>query len=177
MKRWLRAINPLMKPRGMAEAQWAAQSMVIALALSFLGSLPGAIWMGLNPGWFMAAMPATQPTTDLSAEDIESVKPVLDMLMTVSVAIGVLITAAVYGLLASVQWRRMTRWIPAVWIAFAAYGWTMKLVRQVSGPVEIIQIGPVWMPLLGQACAVAATVIAIASLRGAIMLHRLRREP
>ena len=125
----------------------------------------------------MAAMPAVQPTTDLSAEDIETMKPLFDLLMTGGIVFGVVFTGVVYAVLAWVQWRQMTRWIPTVWIAFAAYGWTMMLVRRLSGAVEVIDIGPYWMPILGQACSLVATVIAIASLRGAIMLHRLKREP
>ena len=161
----------------MAEAQWAAQSMVFAFVVSFLGGLPGSIWLVLTPGWFMESMATLQTTSELSAHDIETAKPLLEMLMRVGVLIGLLITGVVYAILAWVQWRRMTRWIPAVWLAFAAYGWAMMLVRRVSGPVEIIQIGPLWMPALAQACSIVATIIVIASLRGAIMLHRLRREP
>lgn len=177
MTKWFRAMNPLMKPRGMAEAQWAAQSMAFALVISFLGGLPGSIWLVLTPGWFTDVMVAQQGANGLSAEEFETMTPFFDTVMPIAFIFGIVFTAVIYAVLAWVQWRQMTRWIPIVWLAFAAYGGTMMLVRRATGPAEVIQIGPGWMSSLSLACSIMATIIAVASLRGAIMLHRLKREP
>lgn len=177
MRKWLRAMNPLMKPRGMAEAQWAAQSMVFAIVISFLGGVPGSIWLVLTPGWFTDVMVAQQGADGLSAGEFASMTQFFEAFMPIAFLVSFLVTLMVYSVLAWVQWRQMTRWIPVVWLAFAAYGWAMMLVRWATGPAQVIQIGPPWMSNLSLACSVAATIIAVASLRGAIMLHRLRREP
>ena len=176
MKKWLRAMNPLMKPRGMAEAQWAAQTMAFALALSFLGGIPGSVWLAMNPGWFID-VGMQQGAGDPSAENFEAIRPFLETLMPIGFAVSFAVTGVFYAVLAWVQWRQMTRWIPIVWLAFFTYGLMMMLVQRGTGAPQVIQIGPAWMWGLSQACSVAATVIALASLRGAIMLHRLRREP
>ncbi len=177
MRKWLRAVNPLMHPRGMAEAQWAAQSMVFAFTISFLGGLPGSIWLVSTPGWFVDVMVSQQGADGLSAEEFASMTAFFEAIMPIAFIVSILMTAIVYAVLSWVQWRQMTRWVPVVWLAFAAYGWTMMLVRWATGSAEVIQIGPGWMSSLSLACSIMATIIAVASLRGAIMLHRLKREP
>ncbi|WP_428149993.1 hypothetical protein [Brevundimonas sp.] len=170
-------MNPLMKPRGMAEAQWAAQSMAFALVVSFLGGLPASIWLVKNPGWFTDIVTAQQGVSGLSEAQIASMTPYFEASIPMMFTFSILVTAAVYAVLAWVQWRQMTRWIPIVWLALAAYGGMMMIVRRATGVADLIQIGPGWMYGLSLACSIAATIIAVASLRGATMLYRLRREP
>ncbi|MGV3578966.1 hypothetical protein [Brevundimonas sp.] len=177
MQKWLRAANPLMTPRAMAEAQWAAQSMVFALAISFFGGLPGSLWLILNPGWFTETLVAQQGAGGLTQEDLALTEPFFRSFMPILFGFGMLISAVVYGVLAWVQWRHMTRWIPVVWLCFVGYGLAMGLIQRLSGVAPVISVGPPWMFWLSLACSVVATVIAIAAARGAFMLHRLRREP
>lgn len=177
MNKWLRAINPLMKPRAMAEAQWAAQTMVFALALSFIGGIPASVWMAINPGWIIDMVLSQPETGGLSVEEAQAVRPLFDMIMPAGLAVSSLVLIIVYGVLASLQWRNMTRWIPIVWLAFTAYGLLTALARHVTKQAVVIEIGPSWMLIFSYICSAIATVIAISALRGALLLHRLRREP
>lgn len=54
---WLRAMNPLKLPRGMAEAQRSARSMVIGLVIALIVGLIPTWWM-FTSGWFETAMSA-----------------------------------------------------------------------------------------------------------------------
>lgn len=176
MQKWLRAINPFMAARGMAEAQWSAQSMAFALAISFFGGLPGSIWLMLNPDWFSQILATQQGANGLTQDDLALMEPFFQSVMPTLFGFSLVITAIVYGVLAWVQWRQMTRWIPTVWLVFVGYGFVMMLIRQLSGAPGI-SVGPPWMYALSLTCSVVATVIAVAAARGAFALHRLRREP
>lgn len=177
MNRWLRAMNPLMTPRAMAEAQWAGQSLIFAYIISFVGSLPLSIWMIQNPSAVIDLMMAQQSSSGLSDADLATMRPMFDLIVPASFIVGLVTTPIIYGVLGWVQWRYVTRWIPVVWVVLAVYGWGMLLIQTFGGQSPLAHLGPVWMIGVTQAASVLATIIAMAAAQGAIILHRLRQQP
>ncbi len=180
MSKWLRAMNPLMKPRGMAEAQWAAQSFAIVLVFSFLVGLPTAIWMAVDPSWINDLLRQQYEAQGLPPADIEMATALVGYIIPASMIFGVLLWAAVVGVLAWVQWRKMTRVIPGIWLAYTAYSILMGVAVRVSGysPSNLgPPVLPLWIEVVSWAGVTVAVVGAVSSLRGAMMLHRLQREP
>lgn len=180
MSKWLRAMNPLMKPRGMAEAQWAAQSFAFALVISFCVSIPGSIWLASNPTWMGDLLRQQYEAQGLPAEEVEMATALLGYIMPVSMMVGIIFMGALMGVLAWVQWRKMTRAIPAIWLAYTAYGVVMSIAGQALGysPVGVVPpLFPTWITAVSSLGTAVVILVGIASLRGAIMLHRLRREP
>lgn len=180
MSKWLRAMNPFMKPRGMAEAQWAAQSFVFVVVFSFLGGLPVSIWMALDPSWFEDLLRQQYEAQGLPPADIEMATALFGYIMPASMIFGVLVWAAVLSVLAWVQWRKMTRVIPGLWLGYTAYSLLMGLAFRISGYSPSgwqMPDYPMGVLVISWAGTALAVVVAISSLRGAMMLHRLRREP
>lgn len=170
--RWLRAMNPLHKPADRGEAERSARSMSIGLMLSLIASMPSTLWM--FQGGNMAKMMREQyATMGLTANEIAMQQALMDVVMPYALGFGVLLSVVVYGALAFAQWRYMTRAIPIIMLGLSLYGLISSIGLQLLGAVPVPDI-PVWLNVFTWAAAIVTVVIYVASLQGAIMLHRLR---
>ncbi|MBX9706875.1 MAG: hypothetical protein K2X61_02955 [Caulobacteraceae bacterium] len=168
-------MNPFTPPRAMAEAQWAAQSFVFALLISFIAGLPATAWLFGDGGVFAEFMKASAAAQGLSGDEAATSLAIIEAMMPWMFIFGTLFAIGIYGVLAWAQWRYMTWLIPAVWIAWLGY----SLLMQIASPYGQVEHPPVplWISVCGWAGASLATLIAVSSLHGAIVLRRLRRLP
>ncbi|GAW40357.1 hypothetical protein SH203_00755 [Brevundimonas sp. SH203] len=172
---WLRAMNPLALPRGMAEAQRAARSMVFGLAIALVVGLIPTWWM-FTSGWFETAMSGEYARMGLSADQVAMQHEMMKAIWPFAIVSGAVFSIMLYGVLAAVQWRMMTRAIPIVMLALTAYGLVANMGMRLLGTMPTPEL-PLWITLTTWPAAAIAAVIYVASLQGAMMLHRLRREP
>ncbi|MFA4939203.1 hypothetical protein [Brevundimonas sp.] len=172
---WLRAMNPLMLPRGMAEAQRSARSMVIGLGIALIVGLIPTWWM-FTSGWFETAMSAEYARMGLSADQVAMQREFMKVIWPFAIGIGAVFSVALYGVLAVVQWRMMTRAIPIIMLALVAYSLVANMGMRLLGTMPTPEL-PLWMLLTTWPAAAVSAVIYVASLQGAMLLHRLRSEP
>lgn len=172
---WLRAMNPFVLPRGMAEAQRSARGMVVGLVIALVVGLVPTWWM-FHSGWFATAMNEEYSRMNLTAAQLATQRAVMETLWPYMIGFGAIFSVVLYGVLAAVQWRMMTRAIPLIMLALVAYSLVanigMRLLDSFRGP-EL----PLWIMLLVWPATLVSAVIYVAALQGAMMLHRLRREP
>lgn len=171
---WLRAMNPLKLPRGMAEAQRSARSMVIGLVIALIVGLIPTWWM-FTSGWFETLMSAEYARMGLSAEELAMQQEMMKVMWPFAIGFGAIFTVLLYGVLAAVQWRMMTRVIPIIMLALMAYTVVANLGMRLLGTMPTPEL-PLWITLTTWPAAVVSTVIYIASLQGAMLLHRLKQE-
>lgn len=172
---WLRAMNPLMLPRGMAEAQRSARSMVIGLGIALIVGLIPTWWM-FTSGWFETAMSAEYARMGLSADQVAMQREFMKVIWPFAIASGAIFSVVLYGVLAVVQWRVMTRTIPIIMLALMAYSLVANMGMRLLGTMPTPEL-PLWVLLTTWPAAAVSTVIYVASLQGAMLLHRLRSEP
>jgi hypothetical protein len=172
---WLRAMNPLVLPRGMAEAQRSARSMVIGLGIALIVGLIPTWWM-FTSGWFETAMSAEYARIGLSAADVAAQREFMKIIWPVAIGVGAVFTVLFYGVLAVVQWRMMTRAVPIIMLALIAYSLVANLGMRLIGTMPTPDL-PLWITLTTWPAMIVSGVIYAASLQGAMLLHRLRSEP
>ena len=170
--RWLKAMNPLHKPADRAEAERSARSMAIGLFLSVIASIPGFTWM-FSADNLVAMMDQQYAAMGLSADDIAIQQAMLDTMLPYALGFGVLVSVVVYAALGFAQWRYMTRAIPIVMLGLSLYGLVSSAGMHLLGAVPTADI-PIALTLFSWVSAALTAVIYVASLQGAIMLHRLR---
>lgn len=172
---WLRAMNPLVLPRGMAEAQRSARSMVIGLGIALVVGLIPTWWM-FSSGWFETAMSSEYARMGLSADQVAMQREFMKVLWPYFIASGAIFSVVLYGVLAVVQWRVMTRAIPIIMLAMIAYSLVANLGMRLLGTMPTPDL-PLWITLTTWPAMIVSGVIYVASLQGAMLLHRLKREP
>lgn len=172
---WLRAMNPLILPRGMAEAQRSARSMVIGLGIALVVGLIPTWWM-FTSGWFETAMSAEYARMGLSADQVAMQREFMKVIWPFAIASGAIFSVVLYGVLAVVQWRMMTRAIPIIMLALMAYSLVANMGMRLLGTMPTPEL-PLWILLTTWPAAAVSAVIYVASLQGAMLLHRLRSEP
>lgn len=171
LKLWLRAANPMIPPRGMAEAQRSARVGAAALVIGAVQGLAGLPTMSDKMEQSAALM---MQGGAVPASDQAMFEGVMIAMTPVMIG-GVLVVSAVYLVLAVVQWRKMTWLIPALMLALLAYS-LISVVNgfallgdkagQLYGPVAVVQ----WIIMLATGFLYAAAV------RGGLMLSRLKRS-
>jgi hypothetical protein len=172
---WLRAMNPLALPRGMAEAQRSARAMVVGLGLAWVVSLAPTWWM-FTSGWFETAMNAEYVRQGLSADQVATQRALVTAMGPYLIGLGAIFSVLFYTVLAAVQWRMMTRTIPIIMLAMFAYSLVANIGMRLLGSLPAQEL-PLWILALVWPGSVVSAVIYVASLQGAMLLHRLRREP
>lgn len=170
--RWLRAINPLNIPRGMAEAQRSARGLAIGIGLSWLANVPVMIWTMQSPA-FMQQVEQQYGTMGLSPSEVAMQQAMMPTIMPIAMGLALLFSAAIYGGVAYVQWRWKTRTIPMVLLSFFVFGAIATLGLTLFGNLPAPE-QPVWAEVLGWGVGLVAAVIYVAALQGAIMLHSLK---
>ena len=171
LKLWLRAANPMIPPRGMAEAQRSARVGAAALVIGAVQGLAGLPTMSDKMEQSAALM---MQGGAVPAQDQAMFEGVMTAMTPVMIG-GVLVLSAVYLVLAVVQWRKMTWLIPALMLALLAYslisvvnGFALlgEKAGQLYGPLAVVQ----WIIMLATGFLYAAAV------RGGLMLSRLKRS-
>ncbi len=169
LKPWLRAAHPFRAPAGMLEAQRAARMGAVALLAHMVAGLALIGWMGANP---QLAMAMTTPELERMAGGAVA----LEIAMPVAAILAGVFTVLVYGLIAWVQWSRMTRFIPMVALVLTGWGAFMNVAAILTGGMAEIQPAPlpVWLVIVDWLATVALVVLSGAALRGAVYLGRLK---
>jgi len=171
LKLWLRAANPMIPPRGMAEAQRSARVGAAALVIGAVQGLAGLPTMSDKMEQSAALM---MQGGAVPAQDQAMFEGVMTAMTPVMIG-GVLVLSAVYLVLAVVQWRKMTWLIPALMLALLAYSLVSVVngfallgdkAGQLYGPLAVVQ----WIIMLATGFLYAAAV------RGGLMLSRLKRS-
>lgn len=169
---WLRAVNPFVEPRGMAEAQRAARALWLGLLVSGVPGVVASWWM-MNSDYLAQTMAAQNSAMGLDAEQLAMQEAMMDAIMPFAMGAGIVFTVVLYAVLGWAQWRYMTRAIPIVLLVLAAYGAisnvVVHLVPQYAAPDM-----PVGLTLTTWAAFAVSTGMYVASLKGAALLHRLR---
>lgn len=173
--RWLRAMNPQVRPAGRAEAERSARAFVFGSVIALLASIPSTVWM-VQSDWMKTLMEQQYAQMGLGAAEIEMQRAMMETLWPYAIAFGGVITVVIYGALAFAQWRYMTRAIPVIMLAFAAYTLVAGVGMRVIGMAPEGPLFPLWISVLTWAAFAIQTVIYIASLQGAMMLHRMKQE-
>lgn len=173
--RWLRAMNPIARPRNRAEAERSARSFVVAVVIALLASIPSTIWM-FQSDWMATIMEQQLTQRNLSGADMEVQRALMGAIWPWAIAFGTGITVLIYGVMAFIQWRYMTRALPIIALAYSTYTLVAGVGVRLTGAVPEGPDFPLWITALGWSTFVVQTVINIAALQGAIMLHRLRLE-
>lgn len=171
---WLRAMNPLKLPRGMAEAQRSARAMVIGLIIALIVGLIPTWWM-FTSGWFETAMIAEYAKMGLSADQAAIQREFMKVMWPYLIASSAIFSVLLYGVLAVVQWRVMTRAIPIIMLALIAYSVVANLGMRLLGTLPSPDL-PLWINLTTWPAMIVSGIIYVASLQGAMLLHRLKQE-
>ncbi|WP_395943211.1 hypothetical protein [Brevundimonas sp.] len=172
---WLRAMNPFVLPRGMAEAQRAARSMVIGLGIALVVGLIPTWWI-FSSGWFETAMSAEYARMNLSSQEVAMQQEVMKVVWPYMIGFGAIFSVVLYGALAVVQWKLMTRVIPIIMLAMIVYSLVANAGMRLLGTMPSPDL-PLWILAITWPTSVVSAVIYVASLQGAMLLHRLKREP
>ena len=171
---WLRAMNPLKLPRGMVEAQRSARAMVFGLAIALVVGLIPTWWM-FTSGWFETAMSAEYAKMGLSADQATIQREFMKVMWPYLIASSAIFSVLLYSVLAVVQWRTMTRAIPIIMLALIAYSVVANLGMRLLGTMPSPDL-PLWINLTTWPAMIVSGVIYVASLQGAMLLHRLKQE-
>ncbi|WP_295174159.1 hypothetical protein [uncultured Brevundimonas sp.] len=171
---WLRAMNPLKLPRGMAEAQRSARAMVIGLVIALIVGLIPTWWM-FTSGWFETAISAEYAKMGLSADQAAIQREFMKVMWPYLIASSAIFSVLLYRVLAVVQWRTMTRAIPIIMLALIAYSVVANIGMRLLGTLPSPDL-PLWINLTTWPAMIVSGVIYIASLQGAMLLHRLKQE-
>lgn len=174
LTRWLRAMNPFIRPRAMAEAQRSARAGVIGLGISLLAGIPSTVWM-LTGDRFEALMADQYAAMQLSSADIAIQQAMMQTIFPYMLIASAVFTVALYGVLAFVQWRHMTRAIPIVLLGLMIYGVVANIGMRLLGSFPGTDL-PLWIQLISWTAMAVTSIIYIAALQGAIMLHALKGQ-
>jgi hypothetical protein len=172
---WLRAMNPFILPRGMAEAQRSARAMVFGLGIALVVGLIPTWWM-FTSGWFETAMNDEYARMNLSADQIAMQREMMKVMWPYAIGMGAIFSVVLYSVLAVVQWKMMTRVIPIIMLAMIVYSLVANAGMRLLGSLLSPEL-PLWILATTWPAAAVSAVIYVASLQGAMLLHRLKREP
>jgi len=174
IKRWLKAMNPLHKPADRAEAERSARSMAFGLVLALAASIPATVWM-FSADNFANMMQQQYAAMELNANEIATQQALMDSIMPYAFGFGILVSIIIYGAMAIAQWRYMTRAVPMIMLGLSVYGLVSSVGMQLLGSMPTPGI-PLGLTIFGWVAAAVTAVIYVASLQGAMMLHRLKGE-
>ena len=91
------------------------------------------------------------------------------------IASSAIFSVLLYSVLAVVQWRTTTRAIPIIMLAVIAYSVVANLGMRLLGTLPSPDL-PLWINLTTWPAMIVSGVIYVASLQGAMLLHRLKQE-
>lgn len=174
--RWLRAANPFSAHRGMAEAQRAARVGAIGILLSLIVGSGALAWTIMEPDRFNAALIVEYQRVGMAADQIAMQQAVMDSFLPVLLGFGLVVSALLNGALAWAQWRYMTRAIPLILLGLTAYGVLSNVVMLLTGTMSSFGLAPPAVLAMSWVVGGMATLLYIASLRGAVALHKLRQQ-
>lgn len=172
---WLRAMNPLQCPRAMAEGQRSARTAVVGLGISLALSIGQTFWMISTP-LFETMLTEQYAAMGLSPAEIAVQQGMMQSMWPFVLGMAVIMSAAFFGILALIQWRRMGRAIPLILLGFIFYGVFVGGGLRLTGSATDDMGMPLWLQLVSAVCTVLVAVIYTASLQGAILLHRLKGQ-
>ena len=178
MSDWIRAANPLAKTESEADAAAAARMSAVALWLTAANGVVGVGWAWINRETIQTAMDA-QLTANTAGQSAEATAMATSMLQNgASLAIGIaLAIAAVQVLLGWWQWKKLTSWIPVIFLILAVYGfvsglWALMGMR--AAEIESVGDNPSWLIGLDLVVVGLCIVLHTAGLRGGLRLAKLR---
>jgi hypothetical protein len=168
-KPWLQAAHPLQPPRGMLEAQRAARLGAVALMAHAAAGVVLIGWMGLNP---QAALAFATPELERMAGGAVA----LELVMPVAAVFAAIFTLLVYGLIAALQWSKMTRFIPMAVLILTGWGALINVAAILTGGMAQVEPSPqpAWLVLVDWVGTVILVVLSGAALKGAVHLRRLK---
>lgn len=169
---WLRAVNPFVEPRGMAEAQRAARALWVGLLVSGVPGVFATYWM-MTSDYLTETISAQNRVAGLDAEALAMQELMMDAIMPFAFGAGMVFTVVLYAVLGWAQWRYMTRAIPVVMLVLAAYAAISNVVVQLV-PAYATPDMPLGLTLTTWAAFAVSTGVYVASLKGAAFLHRLQ---
>lgn len=169
---WLRAANPFQAARSLAEAQRAARMGAVVLVIQALHTAIHAARLALDPGQLARTMEPYMAVEGLDGAGLETglawVRSFTPFILGAS-----LLGVVLWLILARVQWRRMTRTIPLILLALAAFRLaTLVEAGGVSGRVRL-EMG--LMGSVGLLVFVLCALLILSACRGAFVLHKLKR--
>ncbi len=172
---WLWAINPFVEPRGMAEAQRSARAMWVGLLVSGVPGVFATHWM-MTSDYLAETIAAQNRVAGLDAETLAMQEAMMDAILPFAFGAGIVFTVVLYAVLGWAQWRYMTRAIPIVLLALAAYAAISNVAIRLVPDYAVPEM-PLGLTLATLAAFAVSTGIYVASLRGAAFLHRLKDMP
>ncbi|MFN4040486.1 MAG: hypothetical protein ACK4I0_02350 [Brevundimonas sp.] len=169
LKPWLQAAHPLREPRGMLEGQRSARLGAVALMTHAAAGVALIGWMGVNP---QAAMTLATP----ELENMAGGTVALELVMPVAAVFAAIFTLLVYGLIAALQWTKMTRFIPMAALILTGWGAFMNVAAIVTGGMAEVAPSPVpvWLVAVDWVATAILVVLSGAALKGAVYLRRLK---
>lgn len=174
---WLRAANPFNAPRAMIEAERAARVAAFALIASAVVSLIVAGLMALHPEWMTTLLANQTSQMGLSSEQVTMQQEMMAAIMPTMMTIGMIIGVVICLVLAWVQWKYATRFVPVIMLALLVYSALMSVIGLSTG--RYAGLGPTYGAMTAMSWVVQAgcAVLYAAAIRGAFALHRLKQEP
>lgn len=169
---WLRAANPFTPPRGMAEAQRAAKVGGLVLGVEALSGGASSLRMAADPGYFRNLMSRQFEQMQLPAEQLEFQMMIVEAMRPMMMLFSIVFVVLMVGV-AVVQWRKMTRIIPIIMLAYVAYSILATLGFLVAGlyPAGVFD----GWALFNWALFLILLPPLIAAYRGATALEKLKR--
>lgn len=174
LKRWLRAANPINAPRGMAEAQRGARLGSVALLLQTIASLPLFVHIIVNPQAFVGLLMEEFERSGMPSD--ASYVQALAPMVSAGYLIALVVMTVIYLILARVQWRKMTRAIPLVMLAFAAWSYS-SVLWQLATRGRVPYVDAPILYGLSWVVATICTILFLAAFRNAAVLEKLKRAP
>lgn len=172
VKRWLRAANPFMPPRGMIEAQRAARVGAVALGLGVVHLLVGLLTMPKTEA--LAQVMAAQQKGQAMTAQQDAIQDAIVGMMPMFMLFVTLAFSALYVVLAVVQWRRMTWVIPTTMLAFMAYG-ILGGIGALMKMGSLIEFGFSFSSALMWLINLALIAMYVAAFRGGRVFEKLKR--
>ena len=179
---WINAANPFRRAESEGEAVRAARIGAVVLALLaalIVVTLPLKLAMMHRMFAAMPSILAADPrTANADPARMQAVLQQMAAVLPPVIAVVLLVLAAVYVLLAVVQWKKPNAIIPAIFLAFAAYGVLSLLLNVLARPAMRTMLTALPLPPWYWAYSIAVLILQIvllaASFRGALRLGRLR---
>ena len=167
---WLTVANPLHRAATAEEALRQARAGAIALIIMAVSGLLNTAWSYLHRDELVGLM--SRAMQDQPAEQAAMMQGMVPVMANLTIFLG-LIFAAVYLVLAIVQWRKPNPWIPIIMLVLAAWGVLTMISNlvmpnpNIPDPAEMEGIAPQWKTVLGYVEMAVTTILLIASWRGA----------
>lgn len=168
-KAWLAAANPLRPPADAAGLTRAARLASVSVLLSVVWSLIELIKMVRDPAGYAQTMVAAAPSDPNVSPEFFAAMFAAMMPLLIAVSFVFLVAWLV---LAWVQWRQLTRVIPALLFLFSAWSLLMAAAHTVGGGDVASALGPGRIAA-GAAVNLVCAVLYAVAWRGAARLRAL----